>query len=77
MIHHYIRNILMLKIASEKDILSFFAKTYSVRKQRYFGFYSSVFNQIITDEKYMFLPVDDRTATRAHGVFDVVYMKNF
>ena len=24
----------------------------------------------------MLLPVDDRTATRAHGVFDVVYLKN-
>lgn len=25
----------------------------------------------------MLLPVDERTATRAHGVFDVVYLKNF
>jgi branched-subunit amino acid aminotransferase/4-amino-4-deoxychorismate lyase len=35
-----------------------------------------MFGQIITDERYMLLPVDDRTATRAHGVFDVVYLKN-
>ncbi len=25
----------------------------------------------------MVLPVDDRGATRAHGVFDVIYLKNF
>lgn len=25
----------------------------------------------------MLMPVDDRTATRAHGVFDVVYLKNY
>jgi branched-chain amino acid aminotransferase len=24
----------------------------------------------------MLLPIDDRTATRAHGVFDVLYVKN-
>jgi branched-subunit amino acid aminotransferase/4-amino-4-deoxychorismate lyase len=25
----------------------------------------------------MLLPVDDRAATRAHGVFDVLYLKHF
>ena len=25
----------------------------------------------------MLLPVDDRGATRAHGVFDVLYLKNY
>ena len=67
----------MIKIASEKDILSFFTKAYATRKQKYFGFYNSISNHIVTQEKYMLLPVDDRTATRAHGVFDVVYMKGF
>ena len=25
----------------------------------------------------MLMPVDDRTSTRAHGVFDVIYLKNY
>ncbi len=33
-------------------------------------------NEVIIDEKYMLLPVDDRLATRGHGTFDVIYVKN-
>lgn len=65
----------MIKIASEKEVLTFLANKYAKRAYKYYAFYSSLFNQIITDEKYMLLPVDDRTCTRAHGVFDVLYIK--
>ncbi len=65
----------MLKIAKEADIIAYLNSAYSKRKFRYYGFYNSHFNQIITDEQFMVLPVDDRTATRAHGVFDVLYLK--
>lgn len=65
----------MIKIASEKEVLSFLQTAYSSRKHPYYAFYNSLFNQIITDQKYMLLPVDDRTCTRAHGVFDVLYIK--
>lgn len=66
---------MMLKIAKESDVLSYFQSAYGKRKFRYYGFYNSHFNQIITDERYMLIPIDDRTATRAHGVFDVLYVK--
>jgi hypothetical protein len=65
----------MIKIAKESDILSYFKQAYGHRAHRYYGFFNSHFGQIITDEQYMILPVDDRTATRAHGVFDVLYLK--
>ena len=67
----------MLKLASEVEILNFFRSAYGSHKERYYGFYNSHFNQIITDEKYMLIPVDERIATRAHGVFDVIYLKNY
>lgn len=67
----------MIKIAGEKEILQFFKSAYGKHKQRYLGMYNSHFNNIITDEHLMLLPVDDRTATRAHGVFDVVYLKDY
>ena len=67
----------MIKIASEKEVLNFFKNAYGSHKERYFGFYNSQFNQIITDEKFMLMPIDDRTSTRAHGVFDVIYLKNY
>ena len=67
----------MIKLASEKEILHFFKSSYGSHTKRYFGFYNSLFNQIITDEHLMLLPIDDRTATRAHGGFDVVYLKNY
>ena len=65
----------MIKIASEKEVLSFLAAAYSSRPHPYYAFYNSLFNQVITDQKYMLIPVDDRTCTRAHGVFDVLYIK--
>lgn len=64
-----------MKIASETEILAYFKAAYSQRQFQYYGFYNSHFNQIIVDEKFMLLPVDDRIATRAHGVFDVLYFK--
>lgn len=67
----------MIKLASEKEILHFFKRTFGSHTKRYFGYYNSLFNQIITDEHLMLLPIDDRTATRAHGVFDVIYLKNY
>jgi len=65
----------MIKIASEVEILNYLKQAYSRRHHSYYGFYNSHFGQIITNEQYMLLPVDDRTATRAHGVFDVLYLK--
>jgi len=65
----------MIKIAKETDILSYFKQAYGHRPHHYYGFFNSQFGQIITDEHYMMLPADDRTATRAHGVFDVLYLK--
>jgi branched-chain amino acid aminotransferase len=67
----------MIRIASEAEVLSYFRTAYSNRRHRYFGFYNSHANTIITDEALMLLPVDDRGATRAHGVFDVLYLKNY
>lgn len=67
----------MIKIASEAEVLHFFKKAYGQHQQHYYGFYNSLFGKVITDEHLMMLPVDERTATRAHGVFDVLYMKGF
>lgn len=66
-----------MKIASEAEVLQFFKKSYGKHKQHYFGFYNSLLGKVVTDEHLMLLPADDRTATRAHGVFDVIYMKQF
>ena len=63
-----------MQIASEQEILIFMHQHYGNRKKKYYGFYTSALGKVITDEKYMLLPVDDRTATRAHGVFDVIYI---
>lgn len=71
----YIGKNKMIKIASETEILQFFRKTYAHHKQQYFGFYNSLLGKVITEEHLMLLPADERIATRAHGVFDVVYMK--
>jgi hypothetical protein len=63
-------------IASELEILKCFKSVYANRNFKYFGFYNSVLEKIIVDESLMVIPMDDRTATRAHGVFDVIYAKN-
>lgn len=67
----------MIKLATEAEVLQYFKSAYNARKYKYFGFYNSHFNKVITEEPYMVLPVDDRTATRAHGVFDVLYLKHY
>lgn len=64
----------MLKVASELEILAFFKAAYGSRVHPYYGFYNSHFDQIITQQQYMLIPMDDRTAIRGHGVFDVLYM---
>lgn len=45
------------------------------RKKRIYAFYNSKMNRIITDEHLMLIPIDERMATRAHAVFDVIYVK--
>lgn len=45
------------------------------RKKKIYAFYNSKMNRIITDEHLMLIPIDERMATRAHAVFDVVYVK--
>ncbi len=39
----------MLKIAKEADIMAYFNSAYAHRKYKYYGFYNSHFNQIVTD----------------------------
>lgn len=70
-------SLIMLKIASETEVLAFLKETYGSRKRKYLGFYNSLFDKVIVDQQYMLMPVDDRTSTRGHGVFDVIYLKNF
>lgn len=67
-----------IKIATESQTLSFFRKTYGApnRKKKIHAFYSSDFGKIITDEHLMLIPIDERMATRAHAVFDVLYSKH-
>lgn len=67
----------MIKLATETEILHYFRSAYHSRRYKYFGFYNSLFNKVITEEQFMLLPVDDRTATRAHGVFDVLYLRHY
>lgn len=66
-----------ITIATEAETLKFFESTYGsqTRNRRIYGFYSSDFNKIIVNEHHMLIPVDERIATRAHGAFDVIYMK--
>lgn len=66
-----------IKIATEEDAIKYFKEEYGQghRKKRIYGFYNSKFNQIITDEHLMLIPIDERMATRAHAVFDVIYVK--
>lgn len=66
-----------IKLATESEALNLFRKYYGqgTRKNRIYSFYSSELNTIITDEHLMLIPIDDRMATRAHAVFDVVYIK--
>ena len=41
--------IIMIRIASEAEVLSYFKTAYSNRKHRYFGLYNSHANTITTD----------------------------
>lgn len=63
------------KIATEKEVLEFFKSAYAPRKRSYYGFYNSMLGKVILNQHLMLLPVDERIATRAHGVFDVAYVK--
>lgn len=65
----------LMSVASEQEIMQFYKQKYSSRKKKIWAFYNSELNKVILDEKYMLLPVDDRLATRGHGTFDVVYVK--
>lgn len=65
----------LLSVASEQEILQFYSSKYSNRTKRIWAFYNSEFDKVILDEKYMLLPADDRLATRGHGTFDVIYVK--
>lgn len=49
---------------------------YGQHSSKYYGFYNSLLDKIILEEHLMLIPMDDRTATRGHGVFDVIYCKN-
>ena len=66
-----------ISIATEEETLNFFKSAYGQqsRNRKIYGFYSSLFNKIITNEHHMLIPIDERVATRAHGVFDVIYVK--
>ncbi len=66
----------MIPVATEQETLNFFQEKYAQRKKKIWAFYNSEFNRIVLQEKYMLLPADDRLATRGHGTFDVVYVKN-
>lgn len=64
-----------IPVASELEILSFFSWAYGDKPLRCYSYYSSDFGKIITDQKYMLIPIDERMATRAHAVFDTIYIK--
>ncbi len=45
-------------------------------QQKYFSFYSSYFNQMTTDPKWMLVPLDDHGFHRGDGVFEAIKWKN-
>ena len=66
-----------IKLATESEALNLLKKLYGngQRKHRIYAFYSTELQSIITDEHLMVIPIDERMATRAHAVFDVIYVK--
>lgn len=64
-----------IPVATESQILDFFSSEYGTKPLRCYAYYSSDFDKIITDQKFMLIPLDERMASRAHAVFDTIYIK--
>lgn len=62
-------------IAREEEMSEIFRRVYSNKEKRIYSFYSSDYDRIVVDEHLMLIPVDERMATRAHAVFDTIYIK--
>lgn len=65
-----------LEILSADDVVARFRALRTRQPVKYFAFYSSQLNGIVTDPALMVLPFDDHMVHRGHGIFDTAGLVN-
>src|SRR6185503_3727681 len=65
-----------LQILAADDVLARFRALRSRQPVKYWAFYSSQLEGIVTDPALMLLPFDDHIVHRGHGIFDTAGLVN-
>ena len=60
----------LASILAEVDVAALLAAPLASHQRQYFAMFSSVLNGIVTDPRFMLVPVDDHLVHRGDGVFD-------
>lgn len=64
------------RVLTEADFQNFMSKPLSLGQQNYFAFYSSLFDGMSTDPRWMWVPLDDHLVHRGDGIFEAAKVMN-